>query len=283
MTEILPGSFLYRGIDIPPENLNQAKVLQTNNFEKILWVTQDSQTAQTYIPDWGLSALLNINRNLAERPRPDDGIISALMEACGGTMEITQREWPIEKANPHFGTPHNVVNGTFGRPTSWKFNAPGCTWQEIHNHITNLGYDIKPGSAGWVKLEKNQCVAPADSKFLGSLVIYKCLEPLQGQNRQGTGDLLDPDYHHAAEWGQKAQEADFLLIGDYCQTKIWGNVGHKAVALLEQALPKLELIAILPAYHYEWQDRPQTGASPEELHWKSNGAATLNTHKQLAA
>lgn len=244
-------TLLYRGIDAPPETLSPVKVLKTNTCERILWCVTSRTIAKTYIPNWGLLSYCTLGWNDDDIPRPDDNVISSLMETIAGPLEIHQREWPLHKASQPENIPQRLIaNNTFGRPTSWKQNNR-CTWGDIRKYLSHLGYTI--GTDRRVKL-KTRCrkdnfdeVMPANATLRGSLVTFQCKEPLNGTDLS-SGDLLDPDYHHAAKWA-KACTTDFFAINDYCQTELHGNLAHTSYAILPSSLPKLEVISISEASH----------------------------------
>ena len=260
---------------MPPDELTPESVLRLNSCEKILWTVQDSETAQTYIPDWGLSAYFHIGWRAEDTPRPVDGLVDAIMEACGSKIEITGREWKVKDHHP-IEPPRDVVNGTFGRPTSWINRGKRCTWGDIVSYLQGLGYEPEYDRGLKIKIQMHRGradeVVHASSRFQGSLAILRVKETLVGGvPAKGGGDLLDPDYHHAAGWVAESPENDFLLIGDYCQTENYGNVGHTSVAVSEAGLAKLEVVDIIPALHHEWAE--STGGitlrpSPEFAAWQ---------------
>jgi len=278
---IKSGTLLYRGIDSYPAT----NPLRLNNGEKILWCAGDSGTAQTYIPDWGGLAGFPIPWAADDTPRPDDGIITGLMEELGGPITIHRREWEFNPKYHSETPPERIANGTVGRPVSWS-QPNRVTYQTILAHLETLGYKIQGEHYLWLKTKANGWtkIAPADSRLTGTLVIFEALQDLQGKNCC-QGDLMDPDYHHAAQWGKNTPSADFLQINDYCQTKKWGNVGHTAFAILQPGLDKLRILAEIPAHHFEWgQDpHPNTNPSPEEILWRTNQEQNYDTRPHALA
>lgn len=273
MITLPAGTLLYRGIDSPPEKVTQPMRL---NGEKILWTATQSDVAQTYIPDWGCAAGLAMPWGQDPLPHPDDGIVSELIAACGGKLEICRREWPLEKAtSPETIPKHLIANGTFGRVTSWGCK-PQVTWTDILAHLRSLGYDTKERYL-WIKTthdgQGKWPVVAAKSKLRGTLAIFEAVAPLQGSDHTKNGhDLLDPAYHHAAGWGENSPAADFLRIGDYCQTKTHGNVGHESIAILGPGLAKLRLVGLVEACHHEWDETGPISSGPtaEETQWRES-------------
>jgi hypothetical protein len=267
--ELEKGTLLYRGVDCPPEQLKDP--LRTNQGEGILWTTQDSQSAQTYIADWGASSNLRIPSNMEDIPRPDDAIVTALLEACGATVTINQREWPLAKYKPKDYPHHLSVNGTYGRATSWSIR-PETGWKEIINLLKKLGYPAEPGKALWIKTQFNgrdrwNPVA-ANARHKGTLVIFETTEKLTLEDKTEEGDgLLEPAYHQAAKWAASSK-ADGLLLEDFCQSETHGNVSHLAAGILKSGLNKLKVTATLPAQHHRWAGQPSAGASREETQWR---------------
>lgn len=268
MATIAKGTLLYRGIDCPPENVRDP--LRVNKGEGILWCATDSQTAQTYIPDFGGLAAVSLSFSRDEDiVRPDDGILTALMEMSKGPVQVHQREWPVERANPLLGPISSpVVNGTFGRPVSWSCQKGSCKWADIRKTLLDLGYDANQDFL-WVKSsyqDGKPTVERSDARLDGALAIFTVTENLRGLAPEASeGSLLDPEYHRT--YRRRAPGVDFSFVNDFCQTKRFGNVGHTSVAVFEEGTRKLALVDVIGARHFEWEECPEVGPSPEELAW----------------
>ncbi len=273
--EIIPkGTRLYRAIDSAPDRIDSPLKV---NAEGVLWCAADSSTAATYIPAWGLLGGLGMPyRNLDDSVSPGDDVMQALIRQCGGKFTIHDREISVpldELKDPPNDTIYRDGVAKMGRPTSWSME-PRITWREIVGEMERLGYGSKADSGFcWLKMGRDSegrvAVVPADSQYQGALIIMETTQDMLGSDRQH-GDLLDPDYHHAARFAREEADQDFFTINDYCQTQKWGNVGHVSHAILPNGLAKLKVLAVLPAVHNDWEKDilPHTNPCPEEKEWQ---------------
>jgi len=231
--------------------------------------------ASTYIPEVGCRSGFALPYNMDEILRPDDGVLDALVARLGGGFDISKREHP---AQPGHGIPDRLIsNGTFGRPTSWRQTGPvRITWHDIYAELRRLKYEPDGKHYLWFKTQTTNHgrdeILPATYRLRGTLVIFRVLADLTGYDFSANdGGQLDPDYHRAGGWARQAaaKGKDFVEISDLCQTKTWGNVGHNSVAVNAVGLTKLEVHAVIPAYHREWAaGRLTTSPSLEETAWR---------------
>jgi hypothetical protein len=150
-----------------------------------------------------------------------------------------------------------------GRAKSWRVPAGAATYRDVVNHIECiLGYENKGVGGdctyelltdGWDKDTQEHKIVAADFKRQGSLVIAQGFADMRFLDISlGDSDLTDLQYHsHNIFKRAKAEGFDGVVIDDFCQTKTWGNVGHRSIGFLDHAVARLST-TVIPAVRFEW-------------------------------
>src|SRR5690606_31266806 len=103
-----------------------------------------------------------------------------------------------------------------------------------------------------VTKENDREIMPASYREPGRLYILKGRENLNLLDiSKGESDGLDLQYNDFGSFA-KAREAgyDGVIIDDFLQSRNWGNVGHRAIAIFETGLQKMEHTNIT-AYNHD--------------------------------
>lgn len=226
---------------------------RVSGYDALFWTTYSSAVAQTYIPEAGGIVIANVPESwyLDSHvvPKMNDAIYSIVVNHLGKPAE-------------------DIEFDRTGRALRWKIPENYPTYREVQHVIENeLGYKPDP-HVGIYRLkqmhwspETGYVFAPAAWLLKGWLWIVEGADVLKiydyAQGRESS--LIEPDYHDLDLFRKvRAAGYDGIRISDFCQTQVWGNVGHNSVGFFEHALEHLQF-ARTPARHFEW------GESVEDL------------------
>lgn len=226
----------------------------------LLWTATCSGIAQTYIPESGVKLGIDLSYPDKECLRPDDRVFPWLCDHLGIT-------WRSERDSS-------------GRTTSWACKPFSPKFSHLRSCLRDLGYNVEDSDRFlWVKAttfaDSSVQVLPVEQSLVGRLFIVQPKRELDLFDLRDAFDhtLSDPQYHRY-DFFRKAYALgkDGVLIRDYCQTEIWGNVEHESIGLFERALADSHTQSI-SAKHFEWSESEYPSdrtASPEYARW-SNG------------
>ncbi len=250
-------------------------VLRPGGYDGLFWTAESSAVAQTYIPATGGATFCS---------------------AASFQLDDTVRP---SKSDPFFTisktigpAPDDIQWDAWGRAKSWRVPPGSATYRDVANHIENvLGYTNRGVGGdrtyelltdGWNKDTQEHCIVPADFKRQGSLVIAQGFSDMRFLDiSRGESDLTDLQYHsHNIFARAKAEGYDGVVIDDFCQTKNWGNVGHRSIGFLDHAVSKLST-EVIPAVRFEWDPQSkdlQILDTPEFASWKAARQAQAFVH-----
>lgn len=225
----------------------------------VFWTAESSCVAQTYIPRAPGRSLVAVRSYEMDEPiRPD---------AYSVLYRFAQE----------FGPPaEDVMLGPGGRAVSWRMPPGYLTGRELVEILEQrLGYKNQGGVCGDWKafvLQQGGVTMPADWSLPGSLMIVSGFAGMRlADVSRGEGDLTELQ---SRRWGLfdslAGQGFDGVVIDDFCQSEVWGNVGHRAIGFFRDAAARLSFDEIA-ATHFEWGE--EAGAlsqvnSPEFEQWR---------------
>ena len=175
-----------------------------------------------------------------------------------------------------------------GRARAWCWRKAGTTeYAEFRTEDLlamlkqDLGYAVADDTDYWnyryeikAKIENGTyTILPAGYRTPGEVFIleapadFRWVDLASGRD----GDLLDPDYHHIETFRQaEAEGFEGVIIRDFCQTKVWGNVGHVSYGILAPGRDRIRVIGRFAATHFEWpEDDLSLNTTPEYEAWSS--------------
>ncbi len=152
---------------------------------------------------------------------------------------------------------------SMGRAERWSVPKDWPTYGQLVERLVAMGYPppTETGFNAWIAAESHGGVdvfLPASHRVEGRLFLLPKTDrdgnPLRlcdlTQGREG--DLTDPDYHRLASFRRaEAKGYDGIVINDFCQSKDWGNVGHRSVGLFAKTLERMDW-AVVPAASFDW-------------------------------
>lgn len=249
------------GLDGPP---------RPGGYDQVWWTAETSAVAQCYIPATGGTTYVSVSAyelDQGVRPSPTSPLYAL---AC----ELGPAATGVE------------VDGQ-GRVRSWRMPAGYLTNREVVRHIEDvLGYKNRGiggdcayelRTLGWDPVRGAKVVA-AEYKAPGSLVIvtggFEAMRLYDAST--GESDLTDLQYHRTELFRQlKGAGYDGVVIDDFCQSKTWGNVGHRSVGFFAPAIERL-VLEVVPAVRFDWGESRQdlqVVDTPEYAAWLAAGGA----------
>lgn len=198
----------------------QFDLIDGGGYDGMVWTTNSPAIAQTYIPLSGIEAMVSApdRFGLDQGIRPDKhGFWPAFAaQACG--LEHADIEW-----------------SQHGQAMSWGFKKH-VTYREAVAALETLGYDLSSGPI-WVSqqiVDGRTLTMPADWRMPGRLLFCK-MDPTWRwlDVSRGESDLTDLQYHAHDVFERAASEGyDGVIIDDFAQHRMHGNVGHRSWGLL---------------------------------------------------
>lgn len=229
----------------------------------VFWAAESSAVAQTYIPRAPGRALLVVSGvSLDEYIRPD---------RYSNVYAVAKQFGPEAQ---------DISYDQLGRAMSWRVPPGYLTGRALVEILeSRFGYTNQfDGSGDWraFVLQEGGLVRPAEWRLKGHLLILDGFEGMRlADVSTGEGDLTDLQ---SKKWGMFKGLADLgfdgVVIDDFCQSEVWGNVGHRAFGFFEHAARRLRVEAI-EACHFEWEDTPgalRVTETPEFLEWRAGKA-----------
>lgn len=243
------------GLDGPP---------RPGGYDQVWWTAETSAVAQCYIPATGGTTYVSVSAyelDQGVRPSPTSPLYAL---ACELGPAAT-----------------GVETDALGRVRSWSMPAGYLTNRDVVRYIEDvLGYSNRGiggdrtyelRTLGWDPANGAKVVA-ADYKAPGSLVIvtggFEAMRLYDAST--GESDLTDLQYHRTGLFRQlKEAGYDGVVIDDFCQSKTWGNVGHRSIGFFEHAISRLQ-VEVVSAVRFDWgPERGDLSATdtPEFLDW----------------
>jgi len=238
--------------------------LRPGAYDGVFWTAEHSAVAQCYIPAAGGRTYCHVSSYQAKmgvRPSNTDPFYSIAREIGPAAYDVEYDQ--------------------FGCAKSWRMPGGYLTYADVARHIeVVLGYKNKGRhgdlqyellSDGWDN-DRGHLVVPASYKRPGSLVIVTGgFDQMRLANLStGESDLTDLQYHRIETFRRLESEGfDGVVIDDFCQSKAWGNVGHRSIGFFGAAVTKLETV-ILPAVRFDWGESAgalQQTDTPEYVRW----------------
>lgn len=219
--------------------------LRPGGYDGVFWTADNPAVAQNYIPRSGGSALVQVQGyELRDRVRP--------------SMHSAQTRAAVIMS----GTMPDVEWGTDGRARSWTIPPGWPTNGELLEWFREtLGYeDARPDRGFWAMTRgvgETLEFLPADHRMPGQLMIcdlagLRLFDAASGRE----GDLQDPDHKDLDLFRRvEARGWDGIVINDFCQSPVHGNVGHRSWGVFASAMDRVRWAAV-PAVHFDWGTEP---------------------------
>lgn len=230
--------FLYHGTG---ENFRHEEV-KGGGYDQVLWTSESSDIAQNYIPEAGLRTCFHLRDDeMREVFAPHQGFNECVLHMMDAKYE----------ANHDFR----------GQATSWIWRGDRVTHKDVANFLGTLGYERDDRHMFEIKFRYDghqQVLLPADYKAPGHLFVIEGKERLNlfDYAKDREGDAMDPDYHKRTMFRQKAFAGyDGIVINDFAQSEVWGNVGHQSVGLFPKGIEQVNFYTV-PCTTFDW---PETG------------------------
>ena len=223
--------------------------LRPGGYDGVFWTAESSTVAQCYIPATGGATYASISRyQLDDSVRPTSRspfyTVAKMIGPAAEDIELDQH----------------------GDPKSWRLPKGYATYRQVVDHIERvLGYANRSQMAGdhqyelrtigWDKDAQEHIIVPADYRIQGSLVMVEGFRGMRiADLSRGESDLTDLQYHRLKTFRQLESEGfDGVVIDDFCQSRTWGNVGHRSIGFFEHAITRLST-AVIPAQRFDWDD-----------------------------
>ena len=240
-------------------------------FDGVFWCAGSPAVAQCYIPaSGGESILVASGHELRERVRPSrSSAWYDLVVAMG------------------YGSP-DVEWGPDGRARSWAVPDGSPTYGEVADWLeAGLGYGNEsrnPGMERFYRVKTSfssgtPVYLPASHLEPGRLFVVDGIPGLRllDMAAGGEGDLMDPDHLKLEAFAAARDRGyDGIVINDHCQSRTWGNVGHRSWGVLPAAMGKISW-AEIPAVRFDWPEGASgcsRAVTPEfEAEWLSRRAS----------
>lgn len=257
---------LFHGTDQPFEGTPRP-----GGYDGVFWTAEQSTIAQSYISESGGRMRLRISAyQLHDKVRPDQNSLAysiALM----------------------FSKPaHDIKYDRLGTATSYQTTEPLPSLLDIAKYVQEqLGYenasrynsyfefDIKTN--GWDPQTTCYGVVPATHRNEGNLLIVGGFSDMRFYDiSRGESDLTDLQYHKIATFRRLESEGyDGVIIDDFAQSRVWGDIGHRAIGFFKNACERLTY-EVIPAKNFDWspsRENLAATATPEYLAWKKQKEA----------
>lgn len=228
--------------------------LVARSWGGILWVGETPDVAQNYIPTSGSSIIVHIPTYKDNFTfRPDKGFNLDLLNLMGYY-------------------PKDIKWDHIGQAISYSVDGKGLpTHREVRNYVENvLGYKKDRNGAYHIREDDNGNIAPASYKLKGTLFIIIGKSKLKLYDMTGgtnDDDLMDPTYNKIHLFKRIEKEGyDGVIINDFAQSKMWGNVGHRSIGIFPSGLAKLK-IENTPASNFDWGDSLDAVDTEEFKQW----------------
>ncbi|BCB22403.1 hypothetical protein [Bosea sp. ANAM02] len=198
----------------------QFDLIDGGGYDGMVWTTDSPAIAQTYIPLSGIEAMVSApdRFGLDQGIRPSkNGYWAAFAEqTCG--LKHCDIDW-----SPH------------GDARSWGFEKH-VTYREAVAALEALGYDLSGGPI-WVSqqiVDGLTVTMPADWRMEGRLLFCKKDPTWRWLDiSAGESDLTNLQYHAHEIFERAAAEGyDGVIIDDFAQHRVHGNIGHRSWGLL---------------------------------------------------
>lgn len=250
--------------------------LRPGAYDAVFWTAESSAVAQTYIPTSGFkifSGVSSYQMGKGVRPSKNDPFYSVAKIIGPAAKEI---QWDV-----------------FGQANSWIQPKGYATYQDVANYLQKeFGYVNMDESGGcafelladrWNSDVQELEILPSNFKRMGSLIIIDGFSEMKFLDiSTGDSDLNDLQYNKHKIFNQaRDQGFDGVVIDDFCQTLLWGNVGHRSVGFFDHAISKL-ITKVIPASNFEWGPKSidlQVLDSQEYLEFKKAQSIALASIK----
>lgn len=205
-------------------------------YDGMVWTAETPWLAQTYIPVAGLEAYVS---------EPDGWRLNEGIKPGRGSF------W-MDFAKEKLGLAYDDIDwDPHGSARSWSFKDGGyVTYGEALKALKGMGYVFQDGLASVRQQTFGDQVRtmPADWMIPGRLMIcvrdrsWKLLDISTGES-----DLTELQYHDLERFRRaEAEGFDGVIIDDFAQHRILGNIGHRSIGLFPAVAAKMDWVE-LPA------------------------------------
>jgi hypothetical protein len=200
----------------------------------MFWTARSSVVAQSYIPHSGLTAYFGIDSHQLQA-RLSPGTIEPLVD------------WALKRCRASLDD-LDIERDRCGNLRSWRIPEGWPTWQDARDHLMlELGYSADRHGLFELSISSangKERIMPAEWRLPGSLIVLH-VPDLQVIRLGEDGDLIDPQHLWADKFNAaEAAGAEAIEIGDFLQSRRFGNVGHRAIGLTGKALARARYVAL---------------------------------------
>lgn len=238
----------------------------------VFWAAESSAVAQVYIPKSGGQALICASRY-----------------EMGNSVQPNRYSVLYQLACQFGPAAQDVQYDGCGRATSWRCPPGYLNVAQVVERLEAMGYLNDGGVGGdwrsWV-LTNKQVVMPANWRVPGRLLMLEGFEQMRLCDISlGDSDLTDLQYKKIGLFDRLAAEGyDGVVIDDFCQSKAWGNVGHRSIGFFGTAIGSLK-ISEIAAENFDWgpevKDLRELD-SPQYKQWLADqGAEVLREYEPV--
>ena len=253
----LPFGQVFHGTAEPIEG-----ALRGGAFDSLVWTAPTPDIAQSYLPASGVRTWLHVVEPYERDDpfRPDRGVATALLEQMGVTVREVERD-------------------PTGRAHRWVYDRK-VTQGDVARHVEEtLGYQPGRNRSYELKLHYDNGgpqVMPANYRMPGRLYLITPPDDLRILDLEEALDGNVPTYDaEKLPLVRQAKKHGFEAVWtpDQAQSRNWGNLEHRSLALFPHALERCE-VSWIPAFNFDWgPDEPVTFAStPEFDAWRARDA-----------
>jgi hypothetical protein len=226
---------------------------KASNYDGVFWTADCSTIAQNYIPqsigNTHTNHVFENEMNQLVKPHQNDSFYAVVL-----LMGFEASD---------------VKHDRIGKAISFSCKKDYPRYKDVIKYIENtLGYTSLANSpksyelktSGWDSESRHEIISNNNFNQPGFLFIIQGHEKMKIYDMTTErGDLQEPQCNEIGKFESLQKKGyDGVIINDFCQSKVWGNVGHKSVGFFTQAIPDLNFEKI-PACNFEW------GASPKDF------------------
>ncbi len=252
--ETAVSAFLFHGTI---EDFGEA--LRPSPYDGCLWLAEAPTIAQTYIPASIGAMFLSVEaHDLRSFVRPEfDGLPARPSGLYAFALQMG------------FPAASEISCDFLGQAQSFVSPVDYPRYATIVERLTAMGYprDARGGFAAWVNYERGddgvQVVQPASYQREGRLFVVDCVAELRLADLADEGQRAPLGANYPIVDGFRRLEArglDGVVISEFRQSEIYGDVAHRSIGLFASGLGKIRYAAI-PARHFDWPERAGGGVS----------------------
>lgn len=248
------GTLLFHGTgeDFDPKDL------RGGGYDGLLWTTDNSNIAQSYIPKAGASMIAYTNNIISVPQMKNSGKALTNLKKKLGIGAWKNLTYDDRGQLKSFGRSPELDKLLQSLGGEGYYENMKLLSRYFNQKMLEAGYqpykksEIDEGEWSWKLLyDENHEIAPPGYRLKGKLFVFEVTEPLKIMDMStGEGDLMDVQYHRHDMFEKAKQDGfDGIKIDDFAQTEEYGNYGHGSVGLFYK--DKIKIKKIIDASHPE--------------------------------